>query len=323
MNYQKIYSDLIENAKIKNSTIQENECYEMHHIIPACMFKNHKRKGDMGHLLGNPDDENNLVRLTLREHYIAHLLLAKIHENTRYNYKMASCLFLMIKNLSKYKNNIKFNSRNYEIGRKLARNAISNKKLGKMPVKCAKTGVMIGDVDVNHENVLNGKWVHHSKGKKSVTNKETGLKEFIDVADYNPSIHIQNRPDFKKNKNPNYKELTEEVKNDLFDLVLECCENSHLNATLFYSKIKDVGIKHYNKKISSAFIGNKFGDINSLLKQFNSERNENIVYDSYYRKFKSYKNMNSGKKWYNNGVISKQMFPDNVEGGFVPGRLSK
>lgn len=62
MNYQKIYDDLVADRK-KNPT--PDSYYEMHHIIPKCM--------------GGDDSKKNLVRLTAREHFIAHWLLAKIH----------------------------------------------------------------------------------------------------------------------------------------------------------------------------------------------------------------------------------------------------
>ena len=64
MNYSKHYFLLIERARNRTLT-----CYkEAHHIIPKC--------------LGGSDDDTNLVDLTAREHYIAHILLAKIHGGT-------------------------------------------------------------------------------------------------------------------------------------------------------------------------------------------------------------------------------------------------
>lgn len=62
MNYQKIYDSLI-NSRLKTTT--PSDYYETHHILPRC--------------LGGTDDEENLIRLTAREHFFAHLLLAKIH----------------------------------------------------------------------------------------------------------------------------------------------------------------------------------------------------------------------------------------------------
>jgi len=62
MDYLKIYNKLISSRK----EIQESTEYcETHHILPKC--------------LGGTDDKDNLVRLTYREHYVAHWLLTKIY----------------------------------------------------------------------------------------------------------------------------------------------------------------------------------------------------------------------------------------------------
>ncbi len=61
MNYKKHYDLLI--TRGQNRLIEEY--VEKHHIIPRCM--------------GGTDDIENLVQLTPEEHYLAHLLLVKIH----------------------------------------------------------------------------------------------------------------------------------------------------------------------------------------------------------------------------------------------------
>lgn len=77
MDYKKIYDNLILNRK--NNTLKENIYYEKHHIIPKC--------------LGGSNDENNLVLLTYREHFLAHLLLSKIYpENRGINYALLCML---------------------------------------------------------------------------------------------------------------------------------------------------------------------------------------------------------------------------------------
>ena len=63
MNYDRHYNLLIERAKTRNLS----EHYEIHHIIPRC--------------IGGSDAENNLVKLTYEEHYLAHQLLVKIYPN--------------------------------------------------------------------------------------------------------------------------------------------------------------------------------------------------------------------------------------------------
>ena len=63
MDYFRIYNELIERSRHRNL-----ESYtEVHHIIPRCL------NGD--------SSEENLAILTAREHFIAHLLLCKIHPN--------------------------------------------------------------------------------------------------------------------------------------------------------------------------------------------------------------------------------------------------
>jgi hypothetical protein len=64
MNYLKIYNQIVEKAQTTT-----RDCYvEKHHIIPRCM--------------GGSNDPENIVKLTAREHYICHWLLAKTY-NTK------------------------------------------------------------------------------------------------------------------------------------------------------------------------------------------------------------------------------------------------
>ena len=63
MDYQRIYNELTESRR--HLGCKREVGYEIHHILPRC--------------LGGQDDPSNLVKLTVREHYIAHWLLCKIH----------------------------------------------------------------------------------------------------------------------------------------------------------------------------------------------------------------------------------------------------
>lgn len=63
MNVHEIYTKLIDRAKVR--VLDANIYREQHHIIPRC--------------LGGEDCKENIVELTSREHYIAHLLLCKIY----------------------------------------------------------------------------------------------------------------------------------------------------------------------------------------------------------------------------------------------------
>ena len=62
MNYSGIYSKLINRALMRQYTEHLDGYYEQHHILPKA--------------LGGTDDLGNLVWLTVKEHYIAHLCLA-------------------------------------------------------------------------------------------------------------------------------------------------------------------------------------------------------------------------------------------------------
>lgn len=69
MDYYKIYQNLIEDAKT-NPKIDEYK--ESHHIIPRC--------------IGGTDSKENLVKLTARQHFLAHWLLYKMYKTSELVY---------------------------------------------------------------------------------------------------------------------------------------------------------------------------------------------------------------------------------------------
>jgi hypothetical protein len=84
MNYFKIYQDIIE--KSQNRNLEDGEYYEKHHIIPKSIFKfsyceDIFKKYYMENIKKN--SKQNIIKLTLREHYISHLLLVRIFENNK------------------------------------------------------------------------------------------------------------------------------------------------------------------------------------------------------------------------------------------------
>ena len=66
MDYGKVYAELVASRKPRGTKKESH--YEIHHIIPRC--------------LGGADVKENYVKLTFREHYIAHWLLTKIYPNS-------------------------------------------------------------------------------------------------------------------------------------------------------------------------------------------------------------------------------------------------
>ncbi len=78
MDYGRIYDRLVDRGK---SRIPVGYA-EKHHIVPRCM--------------GGDDCVDNLVSLYPEEHFLAHVLLLKIHKNTRYRGALAKSVNMMM-----------------------------------------------------------------------------------------------------------------------------------------------------------------------------------------------------------------------------------
>jgi hypothetical protein len=63
MDYKRVYYSIINRARYR---VEPDDYLENHHILPKC--------------LGGLDDSDNLVKLTAREHYVAHQLLARFYK---------------------------------------------------------------------------------------------------------------------------------------------------------------------------------------------------------------------------------------------------
>lgn len=123
MDYEKTYNKLIDAAR----TQQIDGYYETHHIVPKAE--------------GGSDDTTNLVKLTARQHYIAHLLLAKIYDDCA----MHCAIVAMQAKTKSMDRNFRFNSRLYE-KLKLKRAKFMSERMKGHPVseetrkKCSATG---------------------------------------------------------------------------------------------------------------------------------------------------------------------------------------
>lgn len=102
--YLKIYENFINKKKNKGKT--KSDFYESHHIIPRS--------------LGGTNDASNLVDLTPREHFFAHLILSKITKD-EHQIKMAHALRMM-SGLNKSRKII--NSRQYELSKSIIYNVL-------------------------------------------------------------------------------------------------------------------------------------------------------------------------------------------------------
>lgn len=94
MNYQKAYDSIIQN-RLANSLPEGMYC-EKHHIKPRS--------------LGGSNAKSNIVRLTPREHFLAHRCLAKV-----YGGKMWAALAYMSRGATKSAKGVKISSRLYDM----------------------------------------------------------------------------------------------------------------------------------------------------------------------------------------------------------------
>ncbi len=99
------YNALI-NKRKEQPLDKKNEFAERHHIIPKC--------------LGGDNSKSNIVVLTFREHYIAHILLCKAYSGTKWHGKLLSAVIYMVapKSRPRTRSRLRFSSRVYASIRK-------------------------------------------------------------------------------------------------------------------------------------------------------------------------------------------------------------
>lgn len=97
MDYQRIYNQLIERARSENRVKGGGSYYEAHHIVPKCM-------GGEGHVR-EWKTHPNVVLLTAREHFVAHLLLCRIFP-TELKLSQALWFFVTMGDISKPKHKV-------------------------------------------------------------------------------------------------------------------------------------------------------------------------------------------------------------------------
>jgi len=104
MNYNKLYQRFIESRPLRIK--KSNDGLERHHILPQSLGGNNKKE--------------NLIALTPREHFIAHIILTKCYSGLKRS-KMVYALMRLTKG-----NGFKMTPRRYEVVKKIA--SINQKK---------------------------------------------------------------------------------------------------------------------------------------------------------------------------------------------------
>lgn len=301
MNYEKIYNSLIESRMLLKNIRNESEDYfENHHAIPRC--------------LEGSDNKSNIVRLTAREHFIAHAILVKIHPT---NKKITNAFIGMKRNKTGYRY---INSKIYEQLKKYwkathsgvnhhlyqkthsdeAKVKISNAKKGTMPVRDAEGNVFC--VDVNDFRVLSGELAHHSKGRKmssSELRQHRKLRQGVnnpnanpitdkEIVDYAVKFYTENQIWCKKHW-------------------IEYCKINKI--PISYSKMRFNGCG-YNELI------NKVEEIIGPIKRISKKDYASLISDTLKSK---------NKKWYHNLELkqSKLLEPHEVNNNWILGRKLK
>lgn len=308
MNYQNIYNNflnliktttprerLIKRDQNDERLLKQTIYTEKHHIIPRS--------------LGGKNNKENIVELLFEEHIFIHLLRYKIfgHKEDFYAVrlmvqtknsipnKITKMLNQPLKHYGRWKHFIM--KERYKNGYFQEETKLKIQKARKDTFPCIDTltGKMMGQFNKNHPKIIQGEWVHHSKGKIQVILKSTGEKLYIPQEERrkNPHLYIVNKGDMKGNKNPNYKEMTEDRLSRILKLVpISLFENStYVNQKKFIENLK----KEMNefKKISYAWLKNNFGInyMNYIVSNYNEKYGTHYNYSSYFRGYKK----NNGK----------------------------
>ena len=97
MNYNKLYTRFIESKRYR--PLIKEDGYDLHHILPKS--------------IGGKDCKSNLVKLTYREHYIAHRLLVKMFVGKK-RMKMSFALYSLRHFRNNHRRATGLNARQYE-----------------------------------------------------------------------------------------------------------------------------------------------------------------------------------------------------------------
>ena len=196
MNYIRVYWRIIHN-RLHNKV---DGYVEHHHIIPRSE--------------GGNDNKSNIVALTAREHYICHLLLAKIYND----YKMLSAVVFMQAAKERWPSRtFKFNSRLYEAIRK----EFSKKRKGHKMSDATK--LKLSKNNGSHRQEVRDKISRNRKGKC------TGKRNLSDetrrlMSDHN-CMHNKDIVDKVRNKLTGRRH-TEETKQLLKTKMKEICNTA-------------------------------------------------------------------------------------------------
>ena len=175
MNYKKIHDEIIARGQSRAITrkaannLLGGYCEE-HHVIPKCFFKDDSKDDSIGWLEGDPNDKNNLVFLSAREHYIIHQLLVKIYPG---NKQISFACFMMT--WDKYGHRV--NNRLYEWVKKQHAANISASRKGKTKETCTIVAKIVKTKADNGHHFA-GKTKENCSGLAAMSEKKLGRNKY-------------------------------------------------------------------------------------------------------------------------------------------------
>lgn len=238
------YINFIYSRKFRE--IPEGTYVEKHHIIPRS--------------LGGNDEESNLIILTGREHFIAHMILWKV-----FGGKMATAFWFMSFNNRKHCFN-NLTSRQYE---ELKKEAFTYRR-------CWNKGIKLEEYyDKETYDTVYKKYVeartgiyHSEETKKEMSKNRQGEKNPFYGRKHTEDTK-KRQSEVKKGKNhPNYgKHRTQETKNKM-SISAKKRNRKGKSYEEQYGREKSI---EYKEKLSAAYIGSKFINKNGVCKRIKKD----------------------------------------------------
>jgi len=182
MNYNKLYSRFIE-SKRSRPVIKELG-YEVHHIQPKS--------------LGGKNTKSNLVKLTYREHYIAHRILVKMYKGKN-RYKMRFALLAMNRSRFRHKKIKELTARQYEFCRSQWSDYLKTKE-----------GHLI------RSNIAKKQWTPERRAQQAEITRQQwrdGKKSYLKSAEYKKRKSEQSKLMWK---DPKYRKLQTKIQTKIW-----------------------------------------------------------------------------------------------------------
>jgi hypothetical protein len=297
MNYAKIYDDMCKYCQVttprdrmisrnpNDERLMDDQIYtEVHHIVPRHC--------------GGSNRDGNLVVLLPEEHFFVHMVRYKafkqrgdflavrfiingfIGKNGRVGDEAikritSKRIGLFRAAIAKFRKDVGWHTDN---GRK----RISESRRGKIPCICAKTGESVGCVEKNHPKYISGEYIHHTTNQLTAIVIESGEKIRLSKSEYQ-----KNKGTYKwvksnsGNQNGNFKEMTPERRERLFNLVPRSIEENHLIVGVLEQLMRAEFTEF--KRLSRVWIVNNFGSTENFLTVYNTERGTQYIYNKHYR----------------------------------------